>query len=314
MKVNLTIKFKLTIIWLFVIPISIIAQENAKSIEGRWNLTIHEKDNNYASWLEIKPWSSFMVGSFLHIGGYPRPISKIDVNDNFFSFSLPWEMEEDILMVKGNISEDKLEGEIYYPDGKLCKLSGIRAPELPYVKNPVWGKPIVLFNGKDLNGWKPMGVNQWIVESGVLKSPKPGSNLISIQEFMDFKLHIEFRYPKHGNSGVYLRGRYEVQIADSKGKIPANDQFGSIFGFLEPNEMVALEPSEWQRYDITLIGRRVTVKANGKIIINDQRIPAITGGAINSNELEPGPFMLQGDHTPVEYRNIVVTPLIIRND
>ena len=88
------------------------------------------------------------------------------------------------------------------------------------------------------------GNNQWIAESGILKSPKAGSNLVSDKEFMDFKLHIEFRYPEHGNSRVYLRGRYEVQISDSKGMKPSNGQFGSIFGFLEPNEMAAKNPGE----------------------------------------------------------------------
>lgn len=313
MKINSTICFVLTILWLSAIPTAIFAQDNNFIVEGRWNLTIHAKDNNYASWLEVKPWSNFKVGSFLHIGGYPRPLSKIDVDGNSFSFSLPWTKEDDILMVKGNIDGDIMEGNIYYPDGNILQISGVRAPELPFVKDPEWGKPIILFNGKNLNGWQATGVNQWIVESGVLKSPKPGSNLISDQKFMDFKLHIEFRYPKHGNSGVYLRGRYEVQICDGKGKVPSSDQFGSIFGFLEPNEMVAKEPGEWQTYDITLIGRRVTIQANGIIIINDQRIPAITGGAIDSNELEPGPFMLQGDHAPIEYKNIVITPRIRNN-
>jgi hypothetical protein len=198
-----------------------------------------------------------------------------------------------------------------YTDGKTYNWTATRAPILAYTKNPVWGSPIELFNGKDLDGWHTSGEkNQWVVESGILTSPKPGANLISDEKFTDFKLHLEFRYPKEGNSGMYLRGRYEVQITDSKGMEPSNIQFGGIYGFLTPNEMVAKDAGEWQTYDITLIGNRVSVIGNGVSIINDQIIPGITGGAIDSKEGEPGPFLIQGDHKPIEFRKIIVTPIL----
>ena len=149
-----------------------------------------------------------------------------------------------------------------------------------------------------------------VVESGVLKSPKSGANLVTDDTFMDFKLHIEFRYPKGSNSGIYLRGRYEIQIVDSKGLEPSDILFGGVYGFLTPNEMVAKDADEWQSYDITLIGNRVTIVANGSSIITDQIIPGITGGALDSNEGDSGPFLIQGDHGPIEFRNIIVTPLV----
>jgi hypothetical protein len=173
---------------------------------------------------------------------------------------------------------------------------------------PVWGEPITLFNGKDLTGWHAMGKNQWKVVDGVLTSASSGSNLVSDKSFTDFILHIEFRYQKGSNSGVYLRGRYEVQIDDSKGMDPWVGYFGAIYGFLTPSEMVAKNPGEWQSYDITLAGRMVTIIANNKLIIHNQEIPGITGGALNSREGEPGPLLLQGDHGPIEYRNIIITP------
>jgi hypothetical protein len=181
---------------------------------------------------------------------------------------------------------------------------------LEYTKNPKWGKPIKLFNGKDLSGWKAMGENQWVAESGVLKSPRSGSNLVSEQKFDDFKLHLEFKYPKGSNSGVYLRGRYEVQITDSMGAEPSDVEFSGVYGFLTPSDVVAKAAGEWQEYDITLIGRRVTIVANGTKVICDQIIPGITGGALDSMEGAPGPIYFQGDHGPIEFRNIIVTPRI----
>lgn len=173
---------------------------------------------------------------------------------------------------------------------------------------PVWSTPIRLFNGKDLTGWKALGPNQWVVENGALKSPHSGANLITERTFNDFKLHVEFRCPTGSNSGIYLRGRYEVQIEDSKGKLPEKHLLGAVYGFLTPSEMAAKDAGEWQSYDITLVGRMIDVVLNGKKIICNQAIPGITGGALDSNEGEPGPIYIQGDHGPIEYRNIVITP------
>ncbi len=135
-----------------------------------------------------------------------------------------------------------------------------------------------------------------------------GANLITDQKFNDFKLHAEFRIPKGSNSGVYLRGRYEVQVTDGKGLEPSYGELGGVYGFIAPSEMVAKEPGEWQSFDVTLIGRMITLDVNGKRVITNQEIPGITGGALDSNEGEPGPLYIQGDHGPVEYRNIVITP------
>ena len=195
------------------------------------------------------------------------------------------------------------------PTGKKHSWTGVRAPALIREKVPTWGSPIKLFNGRNLEGWKAMGAeNQWVAEGGVLRSPKSGANLVSEQKFNDFKLHIEFRCPKGSNSGVYLRGRYEVQITDSKGQPPASGLLGGIYGFIKPSENMAKDAGEWQSFDVTLIGRMVTLTVNGKTVITNQEIPGITGGAIDSNEGEPGPIMFQGDHGAIEYRNIVITP------
>jgi hypothetical protein len=97
-------------------------------------------------------------------------------------------------------------------------------------------------------------------------------------------------------------------VSDDAGSEPSSHLFGGIYGFLTPNEMAAKKAGEWQSYDVTLVGRTVSVVANGKKIITEQIIPGITGGALDSKEGAPGPIMMQGDHGPIEYRNIVITP------
>lgn len=291
---------------------SITNAQTSDPVIGRWDLTLSHENGEYPSWLEVKKSGNhILVGQFVHDGGSARPISEVKNQHGIYHFSIPiqWEEEGQDLHFEFMLKEDRLNGELIIADGSRHKLTGVRAPNLPYIVNPSWGTPIALFNGRDLSGWHTDGENQWIVEDDILKSPTSGSNLISDQKFMHFKVHAEFRYPADGNSGLYLRGRYETQIADNKGEEPSNILFGGIYGFLTPNEIVAKDPGEWQTFDITLIGNRVTVIANGKSVITDQIIPGITGGALDSNEGEPGPLMIQGDHEPVEFRSLVVIPL-----
>lgn len=286
---------------------------DANPLEGRWDMVVTKEGKELPSWLEIRhSGTSTLVGRFVYAMGSARPIAEIKATDGKFSFAIPpqWESGEGNMIFEGELVGDELEGTMVYTDGKTYQWKATRAPKLAYIENPVWGKPIQLFNGKNLDGWKALGAeNQWMVESGVLKSAKSGANLVSEKQFTDFKLHVEFRIPEGSNSGVYLRGRYEVQVMDSKGSEPSSVLFGGVYGFLTPNQMAAKAAGEWQSFDITLIGRRVTIVANGKTIINDQIIPGITGGALDSNESQPGPFLIQGDHGAVEYRNIVVTPI-----
>ncbi|MEQ8422244.1 MAG: DUF1080 domain-containing protein [Arenibacter algicola] len=282
-------------------------------IEGRWDMVISQEGEELPSWLEIRhSGSRTLVGRFVYAMGSARPISEVKMKDGKFSFAIPpqWEDGNTYMEFEGSMNGDVLKGTMLYTNGQTYNWVATRAPQLEYTKNPKWGKPIKLFNGKDLSGWQAMGENQWIAESGVLKSPKSGSNLVSDQKFNDFKLHLEFKYPQGSNSGVYLRGRYEVQIMDSKGAEPSDVEYSGVYGFLTPSEVAAKGPGEWQEYDITLIGRRVTVVANGTTVISDQIIPGITGGALDSKEGEPGPLYFQGDHGPIEFRNIIVTPRV----
>lgn len=280
------------------------------AVVGRWDMTIYMDGKQYPSWLEVqKSGNSTLVGQYVGISGSARPISKINFNDNKISFSLPpqWEKDTNDVSFEGTLQSDSLTGTMVAADGKNYNWSAVRAPLLQRDAEPVWLKPVTLFNGKDLSGWHATGTNQWIVKDGVLSSPHSGSNLLTDQTFTDFKLHIEFRYPDSSNSGIYLRGRYEVQIEANHEGEPLKDVYSAVYGFIAPSEIASKKPGEWQSYDITLIGRMVTIVANGKTVICNREIPGITGGAINSKEGEPGPLYIQGDHGPIEYRNIIIT-------
>jgi len=287
--------------------------EFSAPVEGRWDLTVNMGGGRIAaSWLEVRHSGvNCLTGRFVGDGGSARPISLLIFKEGKLSFHIPaqWERTDKEMIFEANYKDDKLEGTIVSAMGKTYTITGVRAPKLIREKAPVWGTPIYLFNGKNLEGWMPLGKNnQWVVEKGILKSPQSGVNIRTNKSFNDFKLHIEFRYPKESNSGVYLRGRYEVQVEDSKGKEPLNIYLGGVYGFIDPLWMMAKEAGEWQSYDITLVGRLVTVFVNGKKVIESQPIPGVTGGALDANEGEPGPIMMQGDHGPIEYRNIILTP------
>lgn len=286
--------------------------QDATALAGRWDLTIVMDGKENPSWLEVShSGHSTWVGRFVGVWGSARPISEVNINGNTFSFSIPpqWEQGDGDMSLEGTFEENKLSGKVTFPDGKVFSFTGVRAPSLLERSEGQWGKPVSLIKQNSLDGWKALGDNQWVVENGILRSPKSGANLVSERKFQDFKLHVEFRYPEDSNSGVYLRGRHELQISDSKGKQPDSHELGGIYGFIAPIAQVAKAPGEWQSYDIELVGRKVTVVANGETIICNQEIPGITGGALDSNEGQPGPLLLQGDHGPIEYRNITVTPM-----
>jgi hypothetical protein len=283
-------------------------------IIGRWDLTVQSPEGEYPSWLEVRrSGHRTLVGSFVGRFGSARPISQVHVENGRFHFSIPpqWEDRKDNLVVNGKIDGDLLSGETTDEKGQRLTWTARRAPDLKRAQPPTWGEPIELFNGKDLSGWKPRSAEQkngWTVQDGLLVNAKPGNDLVSERKFRDFRLHAEFRYPKGSNSGIYLRGRYEVQIEDNYSQEPDSHKIGGVYGFLTPCLNVAKKPGEWQTMDVTFVGRVVTVVFNGERVIDRQTIPGITGGALDSDEGAPGPIMLQGDHGPIDFRKVTLTP------
>jgi hypothetical protein len=280
-------------------------------LAGRWDLTIVSSKGTYPSWIEVSVNGKQAQVRIVGQVASAHPAHDVRLQGSHLSFaSSEWFGHEIPVTWKMSLVGDKLKGTQARSDGATGDLTGERAPALDRKPPAAWGEPEALFNGKDLSGWEADGPqNHWKAENGELVNQSAGANIRTTRKFEDFKLHIEYNCPDLGNSGVYLRGRDEVQVEyEAAG---ANDKLhgmGSIYGFIAPAVDIPQRPGQWESYDITLVGRHVTVIRDGVTTIDNQEIPGITGGAIDSREGEPGPLYIQGDHTGgMKYRNITVS-------
>jgi len=290
------------------------ATASVRPFLGRWDLTLKTPLHEYPSWLEINQQDGQLRARMVSRWGHARPLPKIELSNGRITFVSPKEEEDrkDDMVFEGKLSGRTLTGTTTGPDGTPWQWTGETAPSLKRARAPKWGKATQLFNGRDLSGWSlsdPASTATWKIENGTLVSPGHGAELITNAKFEDFKLHIEFNCAPGSNSGVYLRGRYELQIEDDPEPEGPTMRTGGVYGFLAPSPEPPRKPGEWQTYDITLVGRVVTVVQNGQTIIDKQEIPGITGGALDSHEALPGPIYLQGTEAGhVAFRNIAITP------
>jgi hypothetical protein len=286
----------------------------ARPFLGRWDLTLKAPDREYPSWLELREENGQLKAEMVGRWGNARPLPSAQISNGHVKFVSPKEEEESKtdLVFEGALSGKALSGTLNGPDGKTWQWTGYRAPSLKRASPPNWASPIPLFNSRDLTGWheeKAGASPAWKVENGLLITPGNGPELINNSKFEDFKLHVEFNCGPESNSGIYLRGRYEVQVETDSITDPPERRLGSIYGFLAPSPEPARTPDKWQTYDITLIGRMVTVVLNGTTLIDNKEIPGITGGALDSHEALPGPIYLQGSEKGhVRFRSVVITP------
>ncbi len=287
---------------------------SVQSFLGRWDLTLKTPLREYPSWLEITQEDGQVRALMVSRWGHARPLPKIELTNDRITFVSPKEEEDrkDDMVFEGKLSGKTLTGTTTGPDGTPWQWTGEKAPFLKRTSSPKWGRTVQLFNARDLSGWEmsdPKATPTWKVENGTLVSPGRGPELITEAKFEDFKLHIEFNCAPGSNSGVYLRGRYELQIEDDPQPEGPTMRTGGVYGYLAPSSEQPRKPGEWQTYDITLVGRVVTVVQNGQTIIDKQEIPGITGGALDSHEAVPGPIYLQGSEAGhVAFRNITITP------
>lgn len=306
---------------------------------GRWALTL---PNGSAGWLEVKKEDGWFDGSILWGGGSVLPVANLVIADGTLIVTRVSEVERKDaggkLVRKQQLTEtitaqvagDALTLTRVAPRANgtgfdRAEFAGRRIPPLPARPDLAavkFGDPIALFNGRDLTGWRLIekAENGWSVDGDQLVNrPAPPvqgqprrrfGNLRTEREFEDFNLTLEVNVPKGSNSGVYLRGIYEVQVADSYGKPLDSHNMGAVYSRIAPSAAAEKAPGEWQSLDITLVDRHVTVVLNGRRIVDNQPLAGCTGGALWSDQLRPGPIFLQGDHGPVSYRNLVLRPVL----
>jgi hypothetical protein len=268
---------------------------------GRWDLTITASQGAYPSWMEFTDEAGKPAVRLVGRTGSVHAVGHPNVEGSQLTFedapSRLWRIV---------VQNRQLTGQS--PDGPV---TGVPAPALDRKMPRAWTAPEPLFDGRDLDGWNSdnPSSNHWIAANGELQNTAVGSNIRTTRLFGDFKLHIEYNCPPGGNSGVYLRGRYEVQVEyEPPAKNDAFHAMGSIYGFIPPATQVDPRPGQWESYDVTLVGRTVTVVRDGVLIIDRSPIPGITGGAIDSREGDPGPIYLQGDHSGgLKFRHITIS-------
>jgi hypothetical protein len=315
--------------------------ESAAPFLGKWALTL-SYDNNSAGWLEVRQESEFLDAALLWRWGSVEPVEYAmvtgdqlllvrgsDVNrkrEDGTTRSLHPVYWFD-LSKNGN---DRIEGTAYFPNNngigvEEIPFTGKRIPpveDAPGIKKSMMGEPVELLNGKDLDNWEIVekgATSGWNMVDGVMTNDpaqKEGEahitygNIRTKETYEDFNLRLEVNVPGGSNSGVYLRGIYEIQVMDSYGKPLDSHNMGALYSRITPSEAAEKPAGEWQKMDITLYKRHLTVVLNGKTIIDNLPVEGVTGGALTSDQFSPGPILLQGDHGRVSYRNMVLTPVV----
>ncbi len=304
---------------------SCLAAGSAESLNGRWDITVPHESRARAWWLELSgAETSSPQGKFVGApGGQLDTIPHLEIHDAELKFVFerhyagPQTGKAQEGVYRAKLVNGKLVGSFEVeglPDRKL-EWIGVRAPEISERDDGSWkpGKPVEVFDGKDLAGWHsrlPERGIGWQVKDGILNNGDAGGpDLVSDKNFWNFALHVEYKIGKGSNSGIGLRGRYEVQIYDDYGKSPSLHGNGALYSRILPAKNASRPPGEWQTLDIRLVGRIVTVVLNDERIIDHQIVEGLTAIAADPNEGEPGPIILQGDHGPVEFRNITLTRL-----
>ncbi|MEK7407208.1 MAG: DUF1080 domain-containing protein [Acidobacteriota bacterium] len=288
---------------------------------GRWD--IQPATRGRAWWLEITgAGTPALRGKFVGApGGQMDDIPELSIQNGElrFVFEREWRFGEKRQRMRGvwtaRLVDGKLKGQFNAGGRPPVEWTGVRAPVITEKDDGSWreGKPVELFNGKDLSGWvslTPGRETGWLVKDGLLTNQAPAPNLASEQKFWNFKLHVEYRVEARSNSGMGLRGRYEVQILEDHGRPVTSHSNGGLYSRILPAVNASKPAGEWQTFDIRLVGRMVTVALNGTKIIDNREIEGLTAVATDPSEAEPGPITLQGDHGVVEFRKITLTPLL----
>jgi len=295
---------------LALLPLSLLAAD--ADFNGRWNIRV-QTPRGRVWWLEVKGAGAGKIsGSFVGApGGQVDPLSdaRIENGELLFSFERQGVKQQ----FRARFTDNRLLGSRDTPAPAL-QWTGARAPEIREHDDASWkpGKTVQLFDGKSTQGWRLLvpGLPGWYVEDSLLKNQKGASDFVSEAKFWNFEAKLEYRYSKGSNSGVGLRGRYEIQIYDNFGKDPDMHGSGALYSRIPPKVNASKAPGEWQTLLVRLVGRTLTVTLNGTVVIDHQTVAGPTAITMDPDESLPGPLVLQGDHGPVEFRTIQITELL----
>lgn len=297
---------------------------------GSWNMTGTGDDASFVYWLKVEQGPDGITGRFLNRTGSPVNLGVVKVENGELVFQMGRPDNLTGPEFRAKFENGRLVGRHMLRQGGGRRGGGEPPTERQVnwigVPTPVWpaanasapqkfGTPVVLFDAAapSMDAWGvqfPERPVNWSVVDGLLQNQPPANNLVSKERFGDFKLEAEYRLSAKSNSGLYLRGRYEMQLFDDAGQPAALTGHMSIYGRKAADTNASLPPGEWQRTEIVLVGNRVTVTLNGTRIHDNAVIEGITGGALDNNELAPGPIMIQGDHTLASFRKIIITPIV----
>ena len=296
---------------LFVLALPAMAAAQDKAFLGKWDITATAPEGKRIYWLEVKNDGGQLSGWFLNRGGSVFKLPSLTVQNGELQFALSNGKQVYAARVEGG----RLVGKIT-TDKETVSFVGVRPPKWgrsdANAKHQL-GKPVELFDGRSLDAWgvehqgQPSG---WTVQDGVMVNSPHANNLVSKQRFKDFKIHAEYKLEQGSNSGIYLRGRYELQVLDDYGKDPESHGHMAIYSRVSPRVNASRPAGEWQTMEATIVGNHVTVTLNGQTVHDNAILEGITGGALDSDEGSDGPIMLQGDHGKVWFRKVTVTPIV----
>jgi hypothetical protein len=279
---------------------------------GRWNFTGTGQHTDRVYWLEVTENDGQLSGLFLYRTGSPLVIESARIENGELVWKAPYRGEAPEHRVRRD--GDRLVGTIL-DRGTPVQVIGVRPPTWPPSNangQHTFGTPVALFDGSSMDAFKLQHVARasgWSLESGTMTNSRGANNLVSKETFKDFRLEAEYKVEAGSNSGLYLRGRYELQVLDDHGKPPEKTGHMAIYGWTPPRVNASRPAGEWQSAQAVLVGNRVTVTLNGQKVHDNAEIQAITGGALDAIETAPGPLVIQGDHNKVWYRRIVITPI-----
>ena len=307
--------YRIRTVILFSLAVMTVAlNADQKAFLGRWTL-MGTGERPGAYWLEVKDEGGKLNAMFLNRGGHPLPMENVRVEGDELIFTTPKTgANQTFSEFRGKVSGNKITATLKTSE-RTMNLSGGRPPTWPASNangHHTFGTPVVLFDGKSVDafaGQRPDQPLNWSIEDGVMTNGEHANNLVSKEKFKDFKLNAEYKVGPGTNSGIYLRGRYELQVLDDYGKPPFDRGHMAIYGWKAPPENSSKPVGEWQTVEATVVGNRVTIVHNGQKIHDNAVLEAITGGALDIDEAAPGPIMIQGDHSKVWFRKIVVTPI-----